>query len=352
MKKQMKLLLLISLLSFVLAGCEDTANTAGGTSSPDVTVSSSQKAGVVSIPNDPNQTNTVPDAKTPDNPPEENNSADKDPDANDTSVANDTSAGGSSAKNEPRDSQMKNDSLAGSESKSGTDAGDEAQRGESRAPESQEPKSQEPESKTTAQEVVIGEVAEGNIVTFGHYEQDNIFDNGPEPIEWRVLEVNDGKATLIPAAVLMWGFSREADEKTAAFYDEAFTDAEKLVISQQPQLMSDDMVKSYLKVKNKGANPTDVWYYLNDNFLYNDYTEYAVACGAKPVSVTYPGMATQTCYRFWTLESDCTYRVSKDDYANSISLGGFDRTLKGNYENTYHQEAICPYLIINTEGFE
>ena len=37
----------------------------------------------------------------------------------------------------------------------------------------------------------------GNIVTFGSYEQDNNLDNGPEPIEWIVLDVQDGKALLL-----------------------------------------------------------------------------------------------------------------------------------------------------------
>ena len=37
----------------------------------------------------------------------------------------------------------------------------------------------------------------GNIVTFGRYEQDSDAGNGPEPIEWIVLDVKDGKALLI-----------------------------------------------------------------------------------------------------------------------------------------------------------
>jgi len=37
----------------------------------------------------------------------------------------------------------------------------------------------------------------GDVITFGHYEQDNITDNGKEPIEWIVLEVADGKAWLM-----------------------------------------------------------------------------------------------------------------------------------------------------------
>ena len=37
----------------------------------------------------------------------------------------------------------------------------------------------------------------GSFVTFGSYEQDNDLTNGPEPIEWIVLDVQDGKALLI-----------------------------------------------------------------------------------------------------------------------------------------------------------
>ncbi len=39
--------------------------------------------------------------------------------------------------------------------------------------------------------------AVGDIVTFGRYEQDNNLKNGPEPIEWIVLDVQDGKALLL-----------------------------------------------------------------------------------------------------------------------------------------------------------
>ena len=37
----------------------------------------------------------------------------------------------------------------------------------------------------------------GNVVTFGHYEQDADESNGAEPIEWIVLDVQDGKALLL-----------------------------------------------------------------------------------------------------------------------------------------------------------
>lgn len=37
----------------------------------------------------------------------------------------------------------------------------------------------------------------GDTITFGHYEQDNNLENGAEPIEWIVLDVQDGKALLL-----------------------------------------------------------------------------------------------------------------------------------------------------------
>ena len=40
-------------------------------------------------------------------------------------------------------------------------------------------------------------VAVGNIIRFGSYEQDNNLDNGPEPIEWIVLDVQEDKALLL-----------------------------------------------------------------------------------------------------------------------------------------------------------
>ncbi len=37
----------------------------------------------------------------------------------------------------------------------------------------------------------------GDIITFGSYEQDNVTENGAEPIEWLVVDVFDGKASLL-----------------------------------------------------------------------------------------------------------------------------------------------------------
>ena len=44
---------------------------------------------------------------------------------------------------------------------------------------------------------VFSSVAVGDVITFGHYEQDNNLYNGPEAIDWLVLDVQEGKALLM-----------------------------------------------------------------------------------------------------------------------------------------------------------
>lgn len=51
---------------------------------------------------------------------------------------------------------------------------------------------------------VIADAAVGDIVTFGSYEQDNDLENGMEPVEWYVLDKEDGEATLMSVYLLDW----------------------------------------------------------------------------------------------------------------------------------------------------
>ena len=53
----------------------------------------------------------------------------------------------------------------------------------------------------------------GSIVSFGRYEQDGNEENGPEPIEWIVLDVQDGKALLLSRYGLDHMPYHTADEK-------------------------------------------------------------------------------------------------------------------------------------------
>lgn len=51
----------------------------------------------------------------------------------------------------------------------------------------------------TAEESIhdLSSIAIGDVIVFGHYEQDNNLTNGPEGIEWIVLDVQAGKALLL-----------------------------------------------------------------------------------------------------------------------------------------------------------
>ncbi len=48
----------------------------------------------------------------------------------------------------------------------------------------------------------IADAKAGDIVVFGNYEQDNDAENGAEPIEWFILDMEDGQATLLSVYLL------------------------------------------------------------------------------------------------------------------------------------------------------
>ena len=58
-------------------------------------------------------------------------------------------------------------------------------------------------------------IAVGDIVTFGNYAQDNDGSNGKEPIEWIVLDIQDGKALLLSRyGLYAAGYHDTWDERT------------------------------------------------------------------------------------------------------------------------------------------
>ena len=79
----------------------------------------------------------------------------------------------------------------------------------------------------------------GDILTLGHYEQDNNLDNGPEDIEWLVLSIESGQALLISKYAIevqpyhvrresvTWESSTLRFWLNNMFYDNSFTDTEK-----------------------------------------------------------------------------------------------------------------------------
>lgn len=82
----------------------------------------------------------------------------------------------------------------------------------------------------------------GSIVTFGRYEQDHNAGNGPEPVEWIILEMQEGRALLLSRYALdAMPYNTESADVTwetcslrtwlnGEFLDGAFTDEERAAI--------------------------------------------------------------------------------------------------------------------------
>lgn len=96
----------------------------------------------------------------------------------------------------------------------------------------------EPQALPTLAEAVVP----GDTITFGHYEQDNDATNGPEAITWKVLACESDTALLISERVLdylpydtngsaRWDTSSLRAELNGTFYDSAFSDEEKAVMT-------------------------------------------------------------------------------------------------------------------------
>lgn len=111
--------------------------------------------------------------------------------------------------------------------------------------------------------LLIRNAKTGDIITFGTYEQDNIPDNGLEPIEWEVLNIQDGKALLISKYALDCQPYNEEDAKVTwetctlrkwlnrEFLKTAFSSAEAAVIAKTTLVNNDNSL-----YETKGGNDT------------------------------------------------------------------------------------------------
>ena len=122
-----------------------------------------------------------------------------------------------------------------------------------------------------------------NIITFGHYEQDNILDNGKEPIEWIILEKDEENriATLVSKYLLdckpfsksdtftPWEFSYIRSWLNTEFIHNAFTEDEILVLH-------DGIVKNNPNLYNNipsGYDTIDKVYILSIEEILNYFVE-------------------------------------------------------------------------------
>lgn len=100
-----------------------------------------------------------------------------------------------------------------------------------------------------------------DIVTYGSYEQDNNEDNGAEPIQWEVVDIQDGKALLLSRYVIdkvsynepegvqgrgeteerPWEFSDVYQWLLSDFARSAFTEEDIAAIVQDESMIDDEM---------------------------------------------------------------------------------------------------------------
>lgn len=124
---------------------------------------------------------------------------------------------------------------------------------------------------TPGAEISSSGVKAGDIISFGSYEQDNVFDNGKEPIEWLVLDVFDGKATLLSKygldakpyhttkEAVTWETSAIRSWLNTEFYEAAFTEKEmKQILDTKLENPNNPLYGTV-----GGANTTDKIYLLS-----------------------------------------------------------------------------------------
>lgn len=141
----------------------------------------------------------------------------------------------------------------------------------------------------------------GSTIILGHYEQDNKTDNGDEPIEWTVLEVNGDSALIISTQVLdcqpynskkgdtAWESSSLRTWLNKDFYSAAFTSAEAALIQSTSITNGQSEQPMLEKWEGKGGKDTSdkIWllsYNEVKQMLSNTRvlgTEYANSKGAK-----------------------------------------------------------------------
>ena len=138
----------------------------------------------------------------------------------------------------------------------------------------------------------------GDTFTFGQYEQDNDPENGPEPVEWQVLAVENGRLLLIsryaldakaynePFLFATWQRSTLRKWLNGDFYDTAFSPAEKGIIAE---VKNDNPMNPSAGTRGGGATKDRIFllnideaarYFPDDEARQCEATEYTKAKGA------------------------------------------------------------------------
>ena len=165
-------------------------------------------------------------------------------------------------------------------------------------------------------------LAVGDTYSYGVYEQDNVLDNGYEPLEWQVLAVNKSKALLISKYAIdvlpyhedgtnvSWSESTIRNWLNSSFINLAFTDAEKealVTTTMNPDASRDDRVYDKLFLLSESEAMT---YFKADSDRIAEATTYTLShCSAY-------GEQHTAC--LWWLRGS----INDADYAHIIGADG------------------------------
>lgn len=135
---------------------------------------------------------------------------------------------------------------------------------------------------------IFGDVNKGDIVKLGSYEQDNDTSNGPEPIEWIVLNVVGDKALLLSQYGLdvqpynkekkadnSWGHSDLKSWMSSTFYPTAFSETERLVyVADVPTCLNINEAKRHLTTAEGEVNQLScvITPYAAESYPYRNIT--------------------------------------------------------------------------------
>ena len=197
----------------------------------------------------------------------------------------------------------------------------------------------------------------GDIVTFGRYEQDNDLTNGAEPIEWIVLDVQNGKSLLISRYALdcqpfnttqtsvTWDRSTIRTWLNGEFLNDAFNSGSLACIKSTHVSATDGKNPTYNT--NPGSSTEDKVFLLSINEARNYFSSnQARQCAPTAYAESqgcHANTDTGTCW--WWLRSPGN---SGNDAANVNNIG--DTYYVGNDVSVSY--GVRPVIWVDTEAAE
>lgn len=214
---------------------------------------------------------------------------------------------------------------------------------------------------TSTKEQLINEgLGWGAVISFGSYEQDNNLDNGKEPIEWIVLDVQEDQMLLLSKKILDAGYFNENEEDDTIYWDEctlrdwlnqnfvneAFDVEEQNAVILSQVVTSEDSMYDTEALSNTqdkvfllSIDEVDQYFkiawgksgHFYDNDIKAEATEYAISKGLK----------SEEQRSAWYLRSTGLYGLNS--YSCVTAKGGISTLLR----STENMKGIRPAIWVN-----